>query len=516
METLSLAFDDLRGTLARLSRLPAVPRLPLVAAALVTALLARPLVPSEWLAGWIGGTLLLVLLRARFPTSAALAALAGLVWGGAAVLLAGIETPLSAACLLPLLAASTWAAVTDVAPPRPFFTFVAGLCLPLPLAFAQLALPPLLPVAALFALAVGGLSAIVLNARAADAEASARETVLRHSLTNSEAELGRVRVELGTVQADKSRLEEQLAAAERELAVLRSKTSSLSSVVQRINPYDIETGLLNAERFGTVLDREWQRMQRQELPLSLLLVCIDGFDAFRDWHGRVAFEAALRRLGDVFKNAGHRPGDVAGRLDSNLFALLFPETDFKYVGKLADSVRARVRKLGIAAAPTESHKTLTVTIGMATVIPNGELTPAELRARVETALYEAQFHGGDRCVRYKALESFRLEQWNPRAEGELTIDGLRHKLAVLGYDTLPKNFQPGEALPTRRLPVESVVAVAAGRLNVMLDGESRVLKAGDALFVPKGLSMSFEVLGLRAVACLQGMRADAVVEAQSA
>lgn len=46
-------------------------------------------------------------------------------------------------------------------------------------------------------------------------------------------------------------------------------------------------------------------------------------------------------------------------------------------------------------------------------------------------------------------------------EGELTLDGLSHRLAVPGYDTLPKHFQPGEALPTRRLPAEKVVAVAS-------------------------------------------------------
>ena len=44
--------------------------------------------------------------------------------------------------------------------------------------------------------------------------------------------------------------------------------------------------------------------------------------------------------------------------------LLFPETEYKYVGQLADSVRTRVRQLGIAAAPPSPHAALTVTIGM--------------------------------------------------------------------------------------------------------------------------------------------------------
>lgn len=50
----------------------------------------------------------------------------------------------------------------------------------------------------------------------------------------------------------------------------------------------------------------------------------------------------------------------------------------------------------------------------------------------------------------------------------------------------------------------------------MLDGESSVVTAGDALLVPEGLSMSFEVPGQRLVVCLQGMRPDAVTEARPA
>ena len=124
----------------------------------------------------------------------------------------------------------------------------------------------------------------------------------------------------------------------------------------------METGLLTAEKFANVMNREWARMRRQELPLSLMLVSIDRFEDFQPRHSRLAYEAALRKLSDVLRNAGKRPGDVAARLGPGAFALLFPETDHNHVNRLADAVRARIRQLGVLANPAEAGKPLTATV----------------------------------------------------------------------------------------------------------------------------------------------------------
>ena len=479
-------------------------------AACASAASATSSLPWHWIGAWLAGALLVAALRWRLPGLAYIATVEGLAWGLAA---AGLfERAPATQSTLPFLILATVAllrGLTCAANLRLHLLFLAAACAPLLLASLRAADARLMPSAAFLALCV--LGAVDLARTRARHAALARAGQLRLRETEARAasladRAAQLQIEARGAAEARERLEHEVEALRQELAMLRAKSGALSSVLQRVNPCDIETGLLTADKFENVLKREWARMQRQEAPLSLLLCSVDRFDEFRDWHGPAAFEAALKRLGDVFRGAGQRPGDVAARLGPGLFALLFPETEYRYVDRLAEGVRVRVRQLGIAAAPSSPHKVLTVTVGMATVIPGSDLEPAVLRERVEAALYEAQFQGGDRCVRYRSFESIRIEHWDELNDGPLTEDKLRGKLVFLGYATEPRVYRPGQAQPSRRVPVDRVEAIVEGKLRVALEGEARVLQPGDFLFIPKGLVTSVEVVGQRPVRALQALR----------
>ncbi|HMM76211.1 MAG TPA: diguanylate cyclase [Gammaproteobacteria bacterium] len=467
------------------------------------------LVPVPAIVLWVLAAMAAAGLRARAGMPVWL--IGGLLWGLGAAALLQIASGTAIAGAAPLaVGLAVLLAAGGAATARDLLAFALTAAVP-PAAMA-LSAADAAGAAAAGMLALGVVGAWLAQTRgAALCAALAREQAQRHAqateLERLEDEVQRLRLETRAAGETRESLAGELTSATQELAVLRSKAGALSNVLQRINPYDTETGLLTAEKFQNVMNREWARMRRQELPLSLLLVSIDRFDEFRGAQSRLGYEAALRRISDVLRHAGNRPGDVAARLAPGAFALLFPETEHKHVSRLAETVRTRVRQLGIAVGAEEPGKVLTATVGMATVIPNNDITPETLRERVEAALYEAQFQGGDRSVRYRTLDSIRVEHWDPEQEGQLTADGVRHKLAVLGYDATPKTYRPGEQAPSRRVPVDSVEAVVEGQLKIILEGEARVLQPGDLLFIPKGLVTSVEVVGQRPVLCLEAIRA---------
>ncbi len=509
MNTRAPAVGDV-DTTADDDRAAMLPHALIAASACAAAASALHSVPPGWAVAWLASALVLATARWRLPTLAAAAALEGLAWGIAAAGLFERTTPAQASLpVLAIVTVSLLRGLSGAAHIRAHLLFLAAACGPLLLAIARSADFHHLPATAFVVLCALG-SAELARALGRHAASLRGERALRHAAEATAESLAervqRLQIEARGAGEAREQLRNELKAVTLELGVLRSKTGALSSVLERINPCDLETGLLTADKFASVMNREWARMQRQESPLSLLLFSVDRFDEFRDWHGQAACEAALKRIGDLFRTAGQRPGDVAARLGPSLFALLFPETEYKYVGRLADGVRARVRQLGIAAAPSSQHKVLTVTVGMATVIPNNDIEPAVLRERVEAALFEAQFQGGDRCVRYRTFASIHVEHWDPASDGTLTEDKLRHKLALLGYEAEPKTYRPGEAQPSRRVPVDRVEAIVDGKLKFALEGEARVLQAGDFLFVPKGLVTSVEVVGQRPVRALQAMR----------
>ena len=166
----------------------------------------------------------------------------------------------------------------------------------------------------------------------------------------------------------------------------------------------------------------------------------------------------------------------------------------------------QIRRLNLPNKNSLTHSAVTVSFGVATVIPNSELTIDEFTRRADAALYEAQFQGGDKVVRFRTLSHIKLEKWNREIEGELTIDGLLRKLAVLGYAAQKKTYRPGDYQADKRIQIDTIDAIIKGKLKVSLEGDSRILHPGDCLFIPKGHVTSVEVVGENPVICLEGTR----------
>ncbi len=318
-------------------------------------------------------------------------------------------------------------------------------------------------------------------------------------------EIRRLRIDVKTGGDVHAQMSTALQATSGELQILRSKADALSHTLQRVMPFEAESGLLNTDKFAAVLTREAARMQRQELPLTLVCLKLDHFTHFEKTYGRVLYEAVIRRVAEVLHKAGNRPGDVAGRFGGDNFALLFPEAEHHHGLQLAEGVRARIYQLGVPNKDSPLG-VLTASLGSATILPSSDTTDATLRERAEAALYEATFQGGNRCVRFRTAQTINIEHWDPQNEGVLTLESLRHKLAIRGYDGHPKRFKPGEAGRERRIILDSIEAVIEGTLQVMFEGEARTLRPGDCLYLPKGTVAREEVLGGTAVLCLQGTR----------
>ncbi|MGZ4269634.1 MAG: diguanylate cyclase domain-containing protein [Solirubrobacteraceae bacterium] len=151
------------------------------------------------------------------------------------------------------------------------------------------------------------------------------------------------------------------------------------------------TGLLNHRAFHDRLAEEIGRGRRHGRPLALALVDVDAFRPLNDAIGHAAADDVLvevaRRLA-----AAVRAEDAIGRVGSDQFALLLPETT-----KLQALALVERGRRAVAATPIAGDRWVTLSAGVADL---SDTAAGELYRLADSALYWSKAHGCDRAWIY--------------------------------------------------------------------------------------------------------------------
>ena len=183
--------------------------------------------------------------------------------------------------------------------------------------------------------------------------------------------------------------------AGRELADANEQLARLSTT-------DGLTGVANRRFFDESLISEWQRSARSQESLSLLMIDIDHFKLYNDRYGHLAGDECLRRVAQVLDECIKRSGEVVARYGGEEFAVLMPSTEMNAAVLVAQRCLDGVVKAGIPHADSPTSPRLTLSIGVATLIPAQGVNPNTLVERADIALYEAKRSGRARLQRADA------------------------------------------------------------------------------------------------------------------
>ena len=170
--------------------------------------------------------------------------------------------------------------------------------------------------------------------------------------------------------------------------------------LREISLSDGLTGLANRRHFDGVLETELQRAQRNAQSLSLVLIDIDDFKAFNDTYGHVKGDECLRRVSRLIAESVKRTGDLAARYGGDELALILPDTDAGDALRITDGIREAVRDLALPhkSSGIDGCECVTVSAGIATIIPDRDAEPSEIIQLADEALYRAKRSGRDRVV----------------------------------------------------------------------------------------------------------------------
>jgi diguanylate cyclase (GGDEF)-like protein/PAS domain S-box-containing protein len=158
---------------------------------------------------------------------------------------------------------------------------------------------------------------------------------------------------------------------------------------------DVLTGLYNRRYLEEILDREIRRAGRAAQSLGIIMLDLDHFKRFNDTYGHEAGDAVLRDTAAfLLKNV--RAEDFVCRFGGEEFVVILPTADLEGAGARAERLRSKMRDLTVMHQG-KSLGMVTISVGVAAFPAHG-MSPKELMAAADGALYEAKRGGRDRVA----------------------------------------------------------------------------------------------------------------------
>lgn len=184
-----------------------------------------------------------------------------------------------------------------------------------------------------------------------------------------------------------------------EVAVRKRTEQALEKLnieLERLASIDGLTQVANRRVFDERVAEEWLRMIRQGECLSLILCDIDFFKNYNDLYGHLSGDDCLRKVARAIAACIKRPGDLLARYGGEEFVALLPGTALDGALALAGKMHAAVAGLEMVHEGSSVDRHVSLSLGVASLIPETGGDHEALIALADKALYKAKDGGRNR------------------------------------------------------------------------------------------------------------------------
>ncbi len=170
--------------------------------------------------------------------------------------------------------------------------------------------------------------------------------------------------------------------------------------LQQLSTRDGLTGIANRRQFDARLADAWARQGRDGASLALLLVDADCFKALNDSGGHLRGDDCLRRLARICEGFAADERDLVARYGGEEFVLLMPGRTLDEAIAQGEALRLAVAAAAVPhpASPLAPH--VTISVGVAALVPSAGTAPEQLVAAADRAMYDAKTGGRNRVAWY--------------------------------------------------------------------------------------------------------------------
>lgn len=192
-------------------------------------------------------------------------------------------------------------------------------------------------------------------------------------------------------------LAEQLAIAIQQ-SQLYQQLQTANQQLENLAWVDSLTQIANRRSFDQHLDQQWHHLGRDAQPLSLLLCDVDYFKQYNDLYGHSQGDRCLRQVAQVLSQAVNRSLDLVARYGGEEFAIILPHTSATGAMQVAQNLLTKVQQLKLPHQGSAIAPHLTLSIGIATIVPQEANTISDFINAADQALYQAKHQGRNRYI----------------------------------------------------------------------------------------------------------------------
>ncbi len=214
------------------------------------------------------------------------------------------------------------------------------------------------------------------------------------NLTELSHILGDIMQDTRIIQASSMRSHEELVSTRKQAHIAEERVKQLEQELEQVSELvreDQLTGALNRRGLDDVLDREIKRADRQQTPVSIVLLDIDNFKQLNDTLGHQTGDQALVHLIQVIKNA-LRPTDEVARYGGEEFLIILIDTSLEEA--MATVIRLQRELTKNLFLHNNNRQLITFSAGVA-LHTSGE-DPESTIGRADKAMYNAKRAGKNR------------------------------------------------------------------------------------------------------------------------
>lgn len=170
--------------------------------------------------------------------------------------------------------------------------------------------------------------------------------------------------------------------------------------LESISYVDGLTNIPNRRKFNEQFELVWNIANREKSTVSIIMMDIDYFKAFNDIYGHQAGDECLVQVAKQLSKTVLRKTDFVGRYGGEEFICILPNTIIEDAFIVAEKMREGVIELKIKNKGSQITDIVTISLGVASCIPNQDIPSSKLIEQADEALYRSKESGRNKTTIY--------------------------------------------------------------------------------------------------------------------